>query len=181
MTTYWRAGGTVEAVATASAFGLAAMAVVVGLSPVVGAFAAGMALAGSHVIRQIHEFVDKLKLIFGPLFFALIGTYLDVRQVFDIDILVILLAVAVAVVSKIAGCGLPTALFLKSRQKGLRVGIGMVSRGEVGFVILGIGLTNAIIEQSLYSGMLVVVMATTIISPTLLRRSFRREVQRLVD
>lgn len=174
VTTYWRSPGSIEALATAFAFGLAALAVVVGLSPVVGAFAAGMALAGSHVIQQIHEYVGKLKLIFGPLFFAVIGTYLDLRQIMSVDILLVILAVSVAIVSKVLGCGIPAALFLKSRWKGLRVGLGMVSRGEVGFIVLGIGLTSAIIEQDVYSAMLLVVLATTIVSPILLKSALKR-------
>ncbi len=170
-----RAEGALEAAVTSLTFGLAAVAATVGLSPVVGAFTAGMGVTGSRYREMIGEFVSKLKLIFGPLFFAVIGTYLDPSQLMNINLLLVPLGLVIAFVGKYLGCGLPASYFLKSGSKGRRVGLGMVSRGEVGFIVLGTALAAGAIGQSVYSALIVVVMATTIISPILLKYSFLRE------
>ena len=97
------------------------------MSPIVGAFAVGMALSTTKVFEKVENFIGKIGLIFAPLFFAIIGAQVDLRAV-DINILMLSGAViAVAVVTKLFGCGLPAMLFLKSKAQGLRVGIGMIS------------------------------------------------------
>ena len=65
--------GTKQAAALGSAFGFAAISFLVGLNPIVGAFAAGMGLAGSKLASQIREFIGRLKVIAEPLFFVVIG------------------------------------------------------------------------------------------------------------
>ncbi len=168
----WKSEGTVEALSTGLMFGTAAMAFALGLSPIVGAFAAGMALAESKAILQIREFMSKLKLIFGPLFFAILGAYLDLRTLVDVNLLLVVVISAVAIISKVVGCGLPALPFLRNKRAAFRIGVGMVSRGEVGFIILGIGLTSGILGQSTYSALLVVVLLTTIASPFMLEKSY---------
>jgi Kef-type K+ transport system membrane component KefB len=175
LTELWKSEGIVESLATAFAFGLASLSAFVGLSPVVGAFAAGMAMASSNAILQIKSYIEKLKLIFGPLFFAVIGTYFDLSQVLNVNVLLVLIVVLVAVISKVAGCGLPAAYFLRNRRSGLSVGIGMISRGEVGFIIAGLGLTGGILASQTYNALLIVILVTTIISPIMLRRSLVSE------
>ena len=69
----WKSKGSVEGITTASFFGAAAMAAFMGLSPIVGAFAVGMAVASTKLIKTVEEYVEKLQIIFAPLFFAIIG------------------------------------------------------------------------------------------------------------
>ena len=171
----WKSEGTVEALAIALTFGLASLAAFLGLSPIVGAFAAGMALAGSKAVAKIRDFTGKLKMLFGPLFFAVIGTYFDVTHVLSVNFVIVFVILVVAVLGKILGCGLPAALFLRDRRKGWRVGIGMISRGEVGFIVAGLGLTAGILFEEAYSALIIVILATTIISPVMLRRSFVKQ------
>lgn len=173
-----KSAGTVEAAATASCFGLSALAAALGLSSIVGAFAAGMAIAGTRAISGIREFIEKLRFVFGPLFFAYIGMQLDVGQILNISIPVFTAILIVAVAGKLIGCGLPAAIFLKDREKGLRIGLGMVSRGEVGFIVAGIGLTSQVLTQDSYAVLLTVIMVTTIIPPFLLRRSYMKSMVR---
>lgn len=168
----WKAKGTVEALATGLCFATAAAAYAVGLSPIVGAFAAGMALAGSKAVLQISEFVSNLELVFGPIFFASIGAYVKPSSLLNLNVLLFLVMGFIAILSKIIGCGLPALLIYKDRRIASRVGIGMVSRGEVGFIILGIGLSKALLDTTTYSALLLVVLFTTIITPGLVRRSF---------
>jgi Kef-type K+ transport system membrane component KefB len=171
--------GTVEAAATASCFGASALAATLGLSPIVGAFAAGMAVASSNVIEKIRDYTKKISVVFSPVFFALAGAQFDIRSFFTTDLSFYVLFIAltvVAVLSKMIGCGLPAAYFLKSRQKGNKVGFGMISRGEVGLIVAGVAISAGAISQSVYAAILGMIMITTLIAPLLLRRSCEREL-----
>jgi Kef-type K+ transport system membrane component KefB len=154
------ARATKQGVALGSAFGLAAIAASVGLNPIVGAFAAGMGLAGSKLARQVREFVDRLKIIVAPLFFAVIGAHVDLSQISSINWILFLILLGIAVFSKITGCGIPAAILLKSKKSGLRIGYGMIPRGEVAFIVAGIGLAFGVISDVLYSTIVFVIMAT---------------------
>jgi len=175
LATLWRAKGTVEALATGLCFGTAAVAYAVGLSPIVGAFAAGMALAESKAVQQISEFVSNLKLVFGPIFFASIGAYVNPSALLDLDALFFLVIVFVAIFSKVLGCGLPALVIYRNRKSALSIGVGMVSRGEVGFIILGIGLSRGLLTGPTYSALLLAILFTTILTPTLVKKSFAKE------
>ncbi|QUC65278.1 cation:proton antiporter [Nitrosopumilus sp. K4] len=169
------ARATKQGVALGSAFGLAAIAASVGLNPIVGAFAAGMGLAGSKLAIQVRGFVDRLKIIVAPLFFALIGAHVDVSLIPSINWILFGVILAVGVFSKIAGCGIPAAVLLRSKQSGLRIGYGMIPRGEVAFIVAGIGLTFSVISDEIYSTIIFVIMATIFIAPILVRNSFKSE------
>ena len=171
----WKAKGSVEGIATAAFFGAAALAGSIGLSPIVGAFAVGMALSTTKVFEKIENYVGKIGLIFAPLFFAIIGAQVDLRAV-DLNILALsAVIVVVAVTTKLFGCGLPAMYFLKSKQKGLRVGIGMISRGEVGLIVAGVGITAGILTSEVYSTIIIMVVVTTIITPIWLKIEYRKE------
>ena len=172
----WKAKGSVEGIATAAFFGAAALAGSIGLSPIVGAFAVGMALSTTKVFEKIENYIGKIGLIFAPLFFAIIGAQVDLRAV-DLNILILSGAIiVVAVTTKLFGCGLPAMYFLKSKQKGLRVGIGMISRGEVGLIVAGVGLSSGVLTGDVYTTIVLMVAVTTIITPIWLKMDYRREV-----
>ena len=164
--------GTNQAVALGSAFGISAIAGSVGLNPIVGAFAAGMALAGSKFVTQVREFVGRLQVMFAPLFFAIIGAHVDISKIFDIDGIIFVIILAVAVFSKIIGAGIPASIFLRNKTKGLRVGYGMIARGEVAFITIGIGMAHGVLSDSLYATLVFVILGTILISPPLLKKSF---------
>ena len=171
----WKAKGSVEGIATAAFFGAAALAGSIGLSPIVGAFAVGMALSTTKVFEKVENYVGKIGLIFAPLFFAIIGAQVDLRAV-DLNILILsAVIVIVAVTTKLFGCGLPAMYFLKSKQKGMLVGIGMISRGEVGLIVAGVGITAGILTSEVYSTIIIMVVVTTIITPIWLKIEYRKE------
>ena len=172
----WKAKGSVEGIVTAVFFGAAALAGSIGLSPIVGAFAVGMALSTTKVFEKVENFIGKIGLIFAPLFFAIIGAQVDFRAV-DLNILMLSGAViAVAVATKLFGCGLPAWFFLKDKAQGMRVGIGMISRGEVGLIVAGVGVATGALTSSVYSTIVIMVAATTIITPIWLKMEYRKEL-----
>ncbi len=171
----WKAKGGVEGIVTASFFGAAALAGSIGLSPIVGAFAVGMALSTTKVFEKVESYIEKVGLIFAPLFFAIIGAAVDLRSV-NLEILIISgIIIVVAIVTKLGGCGLPAMLFLKNRAQGMRVGIGMISRGEVGLIVAGVGVTTGVLTADVYSTIVIMVAVTTIITPIWLKMEYRKE------
>jgi Kef-type K+ transport system membrane component KefB len=171
----WKARGSVEGIVTASFFGAAAVAASVGLSPIVGAFAVGMAVANTKIIKQVQEYVDKLEIIFAPLFFAIIGAQVNFTG-FNLEVLFLsAILITIAVFSKLAGCGLPAIIFLRNKSKAMKVGIGMISRGEVGLIVAGIGVTTRALSSNIYTTVIIMVAVTTLITPVLLKKAYSKE------
>ena len=171
----WKSKGSLEGIVTAAFFAAAGIAAFLGLSPIVGAFAIGMAVASTRIINQVHEYVDKLQIIFAPLFFAIIGAQVDLRGV-NIDVLFLAgIIIAIAVVTKLIGCALPSLLFLKDKARSMRVGIGMVSRGEVGLIVAGVGVSSGALTNDIYTAVIIMVAATTIITPIWLKIAYKKE------
>jgi Kef-type K+ transport system membrane component KefB len=171
----WKARGSVEGIVTASFFGASAIAAIVGLSPIVGAFAVGMAVASTKIIRRVEEYVEKLEIIFAPLFFAIIGAQVNLTGV-NLNVLFLAsIVVAVAISTKLVGCGLPAMIFLKDRSKAMKVGIGMISRGEVGLIVAGIGVTSGALSSNIYTTVIIMVVITTVITPMWLKKAYRKE------
>jgi len=171
----WRSEGSMEGVTTAAFFGAAGLAAFLGLSPIVGSFSVGMAVASTMVIKQVEEYVSKLGIIFAPLFFAIIGAQVDLRGV-NIEVLYLSgIIIAIAVVTKLVGCGLPAFIFLKNKGKAMKVGIGMVSRGEVGLIVAGVGVSSGALSTDIYTTVIIMVALTTIITPIWLKIAYQKE------
>ena len=147
----------------------------VGLSPIVGAFAVGMAVASTKIIKQVEEYVDKLEIIFAPLFFAIIGAQVNLTGI-NLDVLFLsAIVIIVAIVTKLIGCGLPAIIFLKNKSKAMKVGVGMISRGEVGLIVAGIGVTSGALTSNIYTTVIIMVAITTLITPVWLKKAYSKE------
>ena len=116
-----------------------------------------MAVSSTRVIKQIGEYVSKLEIIFAPLFFAIIGVQVDLRGI-NINVLYLAgLIVAIAIITKLIGCGIPSMIFLKDRGKAMKVGVGMISRGEVGLIIAGVGVSAGALAKDTYTSIIIMV------------------------
>jgi Kef-type K+ transport system membrane component KefB len=73
------------------------------------------------------------------------------------------------------GCGLPSLLFLKDKARSMKVGIGMISRGEVGLIVAGVGVSSGALTNNIYTAVIIMVAATTIITPIWLKISYKNE------
>jgi len=144
----------------------------------VGAFAAGMSVASSHAIERIRDYTKKISIVFSPVFFALAGAQFDIRSFITSDwffYVFFITLVIVAILSKMIGCGLPAAFFLKDPSKGAKVGYGMISRGEVGLIVAGVAISASAISQSTYAAILGMIMITTVLAPLLQRRAYDKD------
>jgi Na+:H+ antiporter len=171
----WRSRGSIEGIVTASFFGASGIAAIVGLSPIVGAFAVGMAVASTKIIGRVEEYVEKLEIIFAPLFFAIIGAQVNLTGINLYVLFLTSIVVAVAIGTKLVGCGLPAMIFLKDRSKVMRVGIGMISRGEVGLIVAGIGVTSGALSSNIYTTVIIMVAVTTMVTPIWLKKAYSKE------
>jgi Kef-type K+ transport system membrane component KefB len=152
--------------------GLSAAAEQIGMAAIIGAFFAGLAFAEFSPQWNLQPRANALNEFLAPFFFFTLGAQLDLR-VFSGRVLVIASVLSVlAVAAKLAGCGLP-ALSL-GRKDALRVGVGMVPRGEVGLIVAAVGLGLHTISQEAYGIVLFMTAVTTLLAPPWLRILFRK-------
>jgi Kef-type K+ transport system membrane component KefB len=152
-------------------FGLALLAVFVGVAAIVGAFIAGMALSGA-VNRRVHDLAHGITELLVPFFLAGIGLHLHLGVFTSRSTLELTLAIcAVAVFTKLIACGL--AVWKLGRTDMLRVGVGMIPRGEVGMVVAQIGLSLGVIEKPVYAVVVTMAIVTTLVAPPLLKYAYR--------
>jgi Kef-type K+ transport system membrane component KefB len=152
-------------------FALSLAAIWIGVAAIVGAFLAGMALAGA-VGQRVRDLAHGATELLVPFFLAGIGLHVDLAAFQSPSMIALAAAVfAAALVSKFAGCGL--AAWPLGRMDAIRIGIGMVPRGEVGMVVARIGLTMGVISRNIYSVVVFMAVATTIIAPPLLNLAYR--------
>ena len=83
--------------------------------------------------------------------------------------------IIIAIVSKLSGCGVPALLFLRNKSKAMKVGIGMISRGEVGLIVAGIGVTSGALSSNIYTTVIIMVAITTLITPLWLKNAYSKE------
>lgn len=152
-------------------FVLAVLAVSVGVAAIVGAFLAGLALAESTEPRE-RDLAQGVSELLVPFFLAGIGLHVDL-SVFATPVTAVLAVVllAAAIVSKFIGCGLG-ALGL-GKVEALRIGVGMIPRGEVGMIVAQIGLGYGILSRSSYSVVVFMSVATTLVAPPLLKIAYK--------
>ena len=151
-------------------FSLAVLAFYTGVAAIVGAFLAGLALADNADSRVRHLTRGVTELLV-PFFLAGIGLNFDVgifrsRSTVLMSLVILLAAVA----AKVAGCGLAT--LSNGWQTSLRVGVGMIPRGEVAMVAAQLGLSMLILSPAVYSVIVFVVVASALLTPPLLKIAF---------
>lgn len=153
------------------AFLFAIVAELVGLSAIIGAFVAGVSLEGIKLkhSKDFKEGAEYVRILFAAIFFVSLGVLLDTSAL-DKQLIGFLFAItAVALLTKIIGCGLPARLLGYDNKKSLAIGFGMAPRGEVAMVIALLGLNSGIIEQPLYVVIVLMSVLSTLITPPVLR------------
>ena len=167
------------AIAITVLFALALLALYAGVAAIVGAFLAGVVLAGQ-IESRARDFTQGATELLVPFFLVGIGLNLDLRTLRDPQTLGLGVAVLVAaVVTKIVGCGLGAIRF--GTRDALRIGVGMVPRGEVGMVVAQLGLTLGVVSPSLYAVTVLMAVGTTMVAPPLLTWAFRGAEARVSD
>jgi len=145
-----------------------------GIAAITGSYLAGVLFAQTRVKSQIDAGIHPLTYsMLVPVFFISIGLVANGRALGgQVGFTVIL--VLVAIVTKAVGCGLFARLTGFETRASIRVGVGMISRGEVGLIVAGYGLSNGLIGIDVFSAAVITVLATTMVTPPLLRMVFPR-------
>ncbi|MCF7928767.1 MAG: cation:proton antiporter [Spirochaetales bacterium] len=145
-----------------------------GLAMIIGAYVMGLSLSKTDLSYVIQENIKPVQKLFVPLFFAVMGMMVDIRILISPPILIFGAVYAGAsVIGKLAGTGLP-ALFMNFNGMGaLRIGMGMIPRGEVALIIAGIGVSVGVVDSNLMGVVIMMMLVTILISPPVLNAILR--------
>ena len=145
-----------------------------GVAAITGSYLAGVLFAQTRFKAAIDHGIHPLTYsMLVPVFFISIGLLANGRALGDRVLFTVLLAV-VAIVTKAVGCASFARLSGFTTTEAVRVGAGMISRGEVGLIVAGYGLANGLIGLDVFSAAVIMVLATTMVTPPLLRLTFPR-------
>ena len=156
------------------AYGIAAEALG-GMAAITGAFVAGLMLARTPEKESIESGTHALAYgLFVPIFFVNIGLSIDLHQFQMESLLFTLVIIIVAVVGKWFGSGLGASLGGLPLGESVKLGAGMISRGEVGLIVASVGMQNRLMTSNAFSAIIVMILFTTLITPPILRALFTR-------
>ncbi len=140
-----------------------------GLAMIIGAYITGLSLSKTDIAAVIQERIHGLYEFFVPLFFAVMGMLVNVQELFSPEVISFgLLYTVIAVLAKTVGCALPSLALGFNLKGALRIGAGMVPRGEVALIIAGIGMTAGILNDQLFGVVIMMTLLTTLIAPPFL-------------
>jgi len=162
-------------VMVATCFGLAlllaGLAELAGLAMIIGAYIMGLALSRTDLAHEIEHNLEGVYNILVPIFFCVMGMMVDfsaMKPILAFGAVYSLLAVF----AKVVGCGLPAFLMRFNVRGALRIGLGMLPRGEVALIVAGIGLAAGVIDQGIFGVAIMMTVVTTMLAPPLLVKSF---------
>ncbi len=160
---------TFTTVALGLAFLAAGIFETAGLAMIIGAYVMGLCLSKTDITFVVQERLHNLQDFFVPIFFAVMGMMVDVHRLANAEVMRFGLIFGVlAVLAKIIGCAVP-ALFLKFNLLGaMRIGVGMIPRGEVALIIAGLGMANGILDPDMFGAAIIMTLFTTVLAPPLL-------------
>ena len=147
-----------------------------GVADITGAYAAGVILCS---IRDADYIDTKMNIssymLFGPVFFASIGLKTDIHGFSSTMLLFSLGFVVVGLLAKIIGCGLAGLATRHNARDSLRIGVGMMTRGEVALIVTQKGLSTGIIEANFFTPVILLILVSSVMTPVVLKRLFREK------
>ncbi|MEA1911213.1 MAG: cation:proton antiporter [Spirochaetota bacterium] len=148
--------------------GLSEMA---GLAMIIGAYVMGLSLSQTDISHEIRESLHGVYSFFVPIFFAIMGMMVNFSAMKGVLVFGVFYTV-VAFAGKIIGCGVPALLTGFNIKGALRIGAGMLPRGEVTLIVAGIGLSSGVIGQDMFGVAIMTLLAASIIAPPYLIKTF---------
>lgn len=158
--------GSMASLALGSALLLAGISEMAGLAMIIGAYIMGLSLSQTDLSHEIQEKLSGVYRFFVPVFFAVMGMLVDFSAFSSLDIILFAaIYTVIAIVSKMIGSSIP-ALGMGFNMRGaIRIGLGMVPRGEVALIVAGIGLSAGIIPNYIFGIAVMMTLITTVIAP----------------
>jgi Kef-type K+ transport system membrane component KefB len=148
--------------------GLSLASTYIGMAAIIGAFLAGLALADHRDTWGLHETTRPLMEFLTPFFFVLLGAKVNLQTISQRSVIYLAAIICVlAILSKLIGCGL--GALSMGWKDALRVGLGMVPRGEVGLIVAAVGLSLRTVSDDIYAVVVIMSVVTTLFAPPVLR------------
>ena len=145
-----------------------------GVADITGAFVAGLAISSEKDVKYISNRFETLSYMFlSPVFFASIGLTMNGINMSGKMVLFTVLLLAVAIITKIIGCGLGAKVCKYTNQESLQIAMGMISRGEVALIVAAKGQKLGLMGDEVFAPIIIMVVATTIITPVFLKFVFK--------
>ena len=147
-----------------------------GVADIIGAFSAGLIVTLTPKAKYVESKFSPLSyLLLTPIFFANIGIRVELPAMSWEIVLFSVLLVAVAVLSKLIGCGLGARLSGFRGRQCVQVGVGMACRGEVALIVANKGMAMGLMPSAFFGPVIIMVVCCAILTPILLKLSFRKE------
>ncbi|MDR1566850.1 MAG: cation:proton antiporter [Treponema sp.] len=145
-----------------------------GLAMILGAYTAGLSLSKTGIAAVVRGRIRGLYEFFVPVLFALIGMMVNPGEIFSAPVLIFGAAyTAAAILAKVIGCGGPALLLGFNGRGALRIGTGMVTRGEITLIIAGAGLASGILNRQIFGAAVLMTAITALAAPPLLSAALR--------
>lgn len=145
-----------------------------GVADITGAFIAGLIISGTSRCNYVQMRIETLSyLLISPVFFASIGLKVVLPEMSTSIMIFSVLLLVLAILTKIVGCGLGAKLCRYENIQSLRIGIGMVSRGEVALIVASKGIKVGLMNEAFFGPIIIMVVLTTVITPILLKIVFK--------
>ena len=149
-----------------------------GFALIIGAYIAGLSLSKTDISAIIQERIRPLYEFFVPIFFTVMGMMVNIKEVISPAVLIFaLIYTAAAILAKIIGAGGPALLFGFNRIGALRIGFGMIPRGEGALITCGIGLTAGVLNEQIFAAAVFMIFLTIVASPPLLGLALKKQKQ----
>jgi Kef-type K+ transport system membrane component KefB len=143
------------------------------MAAITGAFLAGLWLGRTTMKERISKGISTVAYgIFVPIFFINIGLSANARELTWESLILLVVLAVIAIISKIFGAGWGARLGGLTKLESLQLGVGMMSRGEVGLIVAAVGVTEGFLSSATFSAVVGVVIITTILTPLLLKVLF---------
>lgn len=165
---------TIVSIAFGLALLFAGLMEMAGLAMIIGAYVTGLALSRTDLAHAIQSNLHGMYKSLVPVFFCVMGMLVNIPSLRPVLLFGIVYTIA-STAAKVLGCGIPAWMMRFNRRGALRIGLGMVPRGEVALIVAGIGLSTGSINDNVFAAAVMMTLLTTLIAPPLLARSFTHQ------
>ena len=153
-----------------------------GVSDITGAFVAGLILSNNKKTSYMLNRFDTVSyVLLSPVFFASVGLKVTFSNMSATVVVLTVLLLVVAILSKMIGCGLGAKICKYTNLQSVKIGIGMISRGEVALIVATKGMSMGLMKDEFFAPLVLVVVATTIVTPILLKLAYKSQASREAD
>lgn len=146
-----------------------------GITGIIGAFAAGIAISQTKYKEEVEQKIEPIAYaVFVPVFFVSIGLSVSFEGIGE-QIWFIFALALIAIFTKLIGCGLGARVTGFNMRSSFAIGAGMISRGEVALIIAALGLEAQLLAPEYFTSLVVVVILTTLVTPPILKKVFAKD------